>query len=137
MDTHTTKTCSKCKQNLPLNMFGVHKQKKDGLRAWCKPCNQADTRRWGKSNPEKKAAGRKDWAEKNPDRWKAMKLESQHRNRASRLPKQRVLAKQKSEALSDNYVLTALRIDRNLVSKELIDLKRVQIMIYRYIRGRK
>lgn len=134
MDITGVKTCSKCRQELPLHLFGAHKQKKDGLRAWCKPCNQADARRWTKENPEKKAAGRKDWARKNPDRLRFIKLESQHRNRETRLPKQRSLMKKQCESLTDNYVLTALRVDRSLATLELIDLKRVQLMIYRYIK---
>jgi len=32
------KQCPKCKEKLPLNSFGKHKGKRDGLQSWCKRC---------------------------------------------------------------------------------------------------
>lgn len=36
--TTTTKTCSKCGQELPLTSFYPKKGAKDGLQYWCKEC---------------------------------------------------------------------------------------------------
>ncbi len=33
-----TKVCPKCGRELPLECFGKHKRKKDGLQCWCKEC---------------------------------------------------------------------------------------------------
>lgn len=30
--------CSKCNEHKQLDQFGVHKQRKDGISLWCKPC---------------------------------------------------------------------------------------------------
>jgi hypothetical protein len=32
--------CSKCKKELPIECFGIHKQRKDGISLWCKECNR-------------------------------------------------------------------------------------------------
>jgi 5-methylcytosine-specific restriction endonuclease McrA len=37
-DSIPQKRCPKCAQFKPLEMFGKHKGKKDGLTAWCKEC---------------------------------------------------------------------------------------------------
>lgn len=34
-----TKICSRCRKELPLNMFGKHKSKSDGLNVYCKECS--------------------------------------------------------------------------------------------------
>lgn len=47
------KTCAKCGERLPVEMFGVHRQAKDGLRTWCKPCNNAAARSYAEKNKEK------------------------------------------------------------------------------------
>jgi 5-methylcytosine-specific restriction endonuclease McrA len=32
--------CSKCKLTLPIEKFGKHSQRKDGISLWCKDCNR-------------------------------------------------------------------------------------------------
>lgn len=36
-----TKRCPRCKQDLPRGDFGVSRTRKDGLCAYCKPCQRA------------------------------------------------------------------------------------------------
>ncbi len=38
LDAINTKTCIKCKRNLPVTCFSKHKREKDGLQWWCKEC---------------------------------------------------------------------------------------------------
>lgn len=120
----------------PLSMFGVHRQKKDGLRAWCKSCNRADARRWSKENPDKKTRGRIVWKQNNPAAFKIIAKRSAEKNRETRLPKQRELAKRQAVALTDNYVKTALGVDRYLVTADLIELKRVHLKLHRLLAER-
>ena len=47
------KTCSKCKLELPLEMFSPHPRAKDGKRYHCKSCNSEFYRKWKLDNPER------------------------------------------------------------------------------------
>lgn len=47
------KTCSKCKQELPIIKFGNDKNRRDGLNPWCKSCNNKHAKEYAKSNPDK------------------------------------------------------------------------------------
>jgi len=41
-----TKTCTKCKRELPLNAFGNHRGCPGGLSYWCKECCRKNSARW-------------------------------------------------------------------------------------------
>lgn len=45
------KTCSKCKQEKPVNLYGKNRKAKDGLHSWCKPCLAENAK-----TPERKAS---------------------------------------------------------------------------------
>ena len=75
------KTCIKCGVSKILDQFGRHKQKTDGLRAYCKSCNNAEARAWSAANPEKQAAQSRRWAAKNTERSRAIKAASYDRHR--------------------------------------------------------
>lgn len=80
--------CSKCREYLPIGLFGVKKQRKDGLSLWCKPCvkrsidayrstpegraahNEREKAR-GRANPEAVRKRAKEWAAANPERHRA------------------------------------------------------------------
>lgn len=47
---HTTKICSKCRQDLPLDHFGKNRSEADGLQRWCRACRKAHA-----DAPERKA----------------------------------------------------------------------------------
>lgn len=44
------KTCSKCKQTLPLSAFGKDKNSKDGLFTYCKLCTRARINKYNEEN---------------------------------------------------------------------------------------
>ena len=75
------KTCIKCGVSKTLDQFGRHKQKTDGLRAYCKPCNNAEARAWTAANPEKSNAQARRWAAENSERSRAIKAASYDRHR--------------------------------------------------------
>lgn len=52
----TTKTCSRCTQNLPLEAFGPDRSRRDGCRRYCRDCERAYNREWTARNPEKRRA---------------------------------------------------------------------------------
>lgn len=62
------KTCSICRQELPLTSFGKDKHKKDGLNYRCIPCNRDYEAERRKSNPEASRAKVKKWAAANQEK---------------------------------------------------------------------
>jgi len=46
------KECTKCRQQKLISEFGPSKQKKDGLRLWCKVCHNAANAKWRADNSE-------------------------------------------------------------------------------------
>jgi hypothetical protein len=53
------KTCSKCKQEKPLDEFGKQTRSKSGYRSWCKVCHRED----GKTRPRKRDFGTEKYKE--------------------------------------------------------------------------
>lgn len=47
-----TKICSRCRKELPLNMFGKSKSKSDGLNVYCKECSNIRRRKQYRKNIE-------------------------------------------------------------------------------------
>jgi len=45
-----SKNCAKCGQSKAISEFGVSKQRKDGLRPWCKVCHNAANAKWRADN---------------------------------------------------------------------------------------
>lgn len=60
-----TKTCSKCKQELPVTEFYKNKSSKDGLYGSCKKCHCERTRAWSSKNPEKMNGYAAKWRDEN------------------------------------------------------------------------
>lgn len=69
----TTKTCTKCKSDLPLDSFNKHRRNRDGLDSWCRQCKNAASRNWAKSNPEKVKAYSRMWNLQNPEKRRNLK----------------------------------------------------------------
>ena len=42
----TTKVCTKCKRELPLSSFGPNKRSSDGLKVYCKECENENCRKY-------------------------------------------------------------------------------------------
>ena len=67
------KTCYKCKEDKPFEMFHKSKTIKDGFASYCKPCKKAQDAQYRKDNPEKVAESQKKWAQANPEKVKAIR----------------------------------------------------------------
>lgn len=72
MGDDTTKRCSKCSNDLPLNAFGKNSHETDGLQRWCKACRhehaQDPTRRQRKVEYDQyyRAGNLDDWKAQQP-----------------------------------------------------------------------
>jgi len=62
------KICSKCSVDKPIECFGKHSQRKDGLRSQCRACEVARTKAWREANPKKRSAYGKAYREANKDK---------------------------------------------------------------------
>jgi hypothetical protein len=67
------KNCSKCKQTLAIEEFGIDNSKRDGRSPSCKPCQRIRTRAYHASHREKRLADARAWKDRNPDKVKANK----------------------------------------------------------------
>lgn len=62
------KTCTKCKEEKPLDAYYKCKKSKDGKRQKCKSCTSAANKAWKEKNKEKAADKDKEWYKKNKDK---------------------------------------------------------------------
>ena len=49
MQTKSIKTCTRCHESLPIESFGRHRLRSDGLNSQCRECCRAQKQRWQKS----------------------------------------------------------------------------------------
>ena len=75
-----TKTCTKCRETKPLDVFSKCKAKKDGLQQWCKACLCAVAAARYAANPEKAKAKQVAWRAANPEKVKASQVGRYARN---------------------------------------------------------
>ena len=91
---------------------------------------KAATKAWRKANPEKAKARSKAWRKANPEKAKAMSKAWREAN-PERL---KAIRKAYVNRLTDAYVAGLLAINRDQCPQELIELKRINVLITREIR---
>ena len=129
-DQVTTRVCSKCKVDKTFDSFGKDASKKQGIRSQCNICNKEAANAWREANPEKVKAATKAWYEANPEKAKAMSKAWREAN-PERL---KAIRKAYVNRLTDAYVAGLLAINRDQCPQELIELKRINVLITREIR---
>lgn len=67
------KMCRKCGDVKDVTYFGNHKRSPDGLRSWCKACNNKNARDWTHAHPDKVLESDRQKVAKNPELYKAIK----------------------------------------------------------------
>jgi len=129
-DQVTTRVCSKCKVDKTFDSFGKDASKKQGIRSQCNICNKEAANAWREANPEKVKAATKAWYEANPEKAKARSKAWREAN-PERL---KAIRKAYVNRLTDAYVAGLLAINRDQCPQELIELKRINVLITREIR---
>jgi hypothetical protein len=91
-----TKICGRCKEEKELCFFGVNKKTQDGKRSICNDCRKIESLDYRKRNPEKRKETIKKYYEnnkgkikekdkirllENPEKVRAIKLKSYHKNK--------------------------------------------------------
>ena len=66
------KVCTKCKEALPLSEFRKQSSTKDGLKYYCKKCDNASAKSYYKKNKEKIVGKVKEWQNSNPEKVKGL-----------------------------------------------------------------
>jgi len=79
------KTCSKCKQTKPLELWGKNKSKKDGLASECKSCHKESSKTWRANNPEEQKRRSREQHHKNKETANAKRAERYLVNREQEL----------------------------------------------------
>jgi len=69
--TPAAKHCAKCQQTKPLFEFGADRNRKYGVKAYCKPCHNATNQAIRRANLGKYKAIEKNWRDNNKDKTKA------------------------------------------------------------------
>lgn len=98
-DTHDTKVCRKCGQEKTLDCYG---KQRNGLKSWCKPCENARTREWYEKNREKRNIKACQWAANNKEKVNAAKRARRARIKASLPPKEQKPKFDKNEWMKNN-----------------------------------
>lgn len=115
MTTPTHKVCTKCGESKTLEEFNKWSRGKLGRNPRCRVCSKKVNREWAADNPEKA----KKWAVANPGRNRIVK--NSH-------------AKASTRELTDYYICSnVLKIPVKDAPPELIEAKRIQLMIHRFI----
>lgn len=137
----TTKRCSKCKEEKSIECFCKNKSRKDGLNHTCRPCSAIDTKEWKLRNPEKTKGMLKKWKMENPEKYKEMIKKYRLNNPEKFREKNKRYFLKNPEKVREIHRNTPSYISRHLgfksskgVPQELLDLKRIQLQLYREIR---
>lgn len=157
MDRYPTKTCTKCFSELPLDCFYSKKRGHLGKGSICIPCNKAirkasrsvEVESYYHRNKEKCKARNKeyrsnnrsmynklnaDWAKKNPEKRKQIANKWAALNPQTKAYKA-IQNRKTVDRISDSYVADLLRMKVSDIPKELIEAKRIQIQIQRYLKN--
>ena len=62
------KTCKKCGDEKPLNLYSRKLDTRDKLQPLCKECSKVNHSKWQKLNPEKMSVHSAAWRKSNPDK---------------------------------------------------------------------
>ena len=140
-----TKVCSKCKAEKSVDCFYKNKSRKDGLQSYCKECKGSYDKKFCITNAEKISAKSKLYKKLNAEKI-ALASKQYYLNNRKRLNAvswawnknnpgtAAAYNKRKADQLVDSYVTLTLRIKNP--PKELIELKRVQLLITRELRNK-
>jgi predicted methyltransferase len=80
------KVCTKCKEALPLSDFRKQSSTKDGLKYYCKKCDNELAKSYYKKNKNKIVDKVKEWQKANPEKVKGYKKSYYGKNKSVQPP---------------------------------------------------
>ena len=131
-ETPSDKACAKCRQTLPMEMFGKSKSAPGGIRYWCKPCNSRSAQEYAAKNKEVVSKKKREYSRKINVGRIASGFYVQYRqaNRGRlieqnkeyyRLNKTRILEYHKRYMKENPHIKTACEHRRNALKRGFVD----------------
>ena len=77
------KICTKCKEQKPLEAFRKQSSTKDGLKYYCKECDNQTAKKYYEKNKSKIIEKVTEWQKSNPDKVKTYKKSYYGKNKHS------------------------------------------------------
>jgi hypothetical protein len=128
------KVCSKCYIAKVLDDFFKKSSAKDGRSSTCKKCHKVIQAKYYKENKEKVALHGAKYYEKNKEKIAISRAKYNKENKEKKLALRRKYKIKAIDTLNDCYVKEKLRIKGIDIPQELIELKRIQLLIKRELR---
>ena len=135
------KVCSKCKQSKPLSEFHKNRSLPGGHHYYCKPCRKSyetplrKIHRENRKEQQKEYRKRPEVAERENARYKRYYHSLSGEKKKLYMARKRRNARHQSKQLSDGYVRGILAKKTSIlpseIPQELVDLKRVHLLIKR------
>lgn len=101
MLTQDTRVCLDCAESKPLDQFGKHSAKPDGVNPRCRSCVSERTRQYRKANPEKVRAYKKKWAK--TEKGRAMKAREKAKHKEKYAERERVRRAEKADEIREQW----------------------------------
>lgn len=136
MGDMTTKKCSKCGEIKALNEFNKHKKVKCGYNSQCRACHKITRDRWNKSHLDRRCEIQQAYYNREKEEINAKRRQ----HRLDNIEKYRLYERRDTDTLSDSYVKQCLRFQgwcKEDITPEIIEVKRLEILIKRHIRNGK
>lgn len=134
------KECSKCHEVKPVGEFGVWASGADGLRLYCKKCNNAMSREFDIGNP----GIQREYRKKNRDRIRELDRKWRKQNPEKVKMSRKKRDKKSVKGLKDSYIKKAMTVTIRkkgiyvpfpLIPQELIEVQRTILTIKRELRS--
>jgi len=120
------KRCPKCKEQKSVSEFNKDRSKGDGLRTYCRTCDNWWSKWWAHANPEKVNERSRRWAHANPEKvrerghkWREANIEKARARERIRWASRRAITEEVRLALSVFYKYTCLCCGRKEPEIEL------------------
>ena len=78
------KTCTKCREALPFSEFRKQSSTKDGLKYYCKKCDNEIAKKYYEKNKNKIVSNVKQWQKDNPNKVKEYKKSYYGKNKQTK-----------------------------------------------------
>ena len=134
-DQVTTKVCSKCKVEKLVMLFGKDKSAKDGLTHNCRDCRNKISLEFYKNNKDKVLIRSRSYNDTNRIKLASSARAYRNKNMERFLYCQAKRRKYEVDNLTDAYVAKRLSLKLSKCPQELIELKRINLLITREIRN--
>jgi hypothetical protein len=116
---YEAKTCTLCVEMKTLDDYGVQSNTKDKRKSRCKLCLAELSRKYNKTNPEKRRISESNWRNRNPKKVKEMSKRSRNIHKDAykkRLEKWKELNTERNKALKRAHTQNRRALEKSLIN---------------------